>query len=102
MSATSAPVTLINPFEIPTDRVEDCIAYWERARDFMQEQPGYLSTRLHRALTPDARFPLINVAEWASPADFEAAITDPRFVALTKPERGTFPHHPALYTVIGR
>ena len=102
MSTRSEPVTLINPFEVPADRVEDCIAYWERARDFMQEQPGYLATRLHRALRPDARFALINVAEWASADDFQAAITDPRFAALTKPERGTFPHHPALYRVIGR
>ena len=102
MSTRSEPVTLINPFEVPAGRVEACIAYWQRARDFMQEQPGYLATRLHRALTPDARFPLINVAEWASAADFQAAVTDPRFVALTKPECGTFPHHPALYRVIGR
>ena len=102
MSTASEPVILINAFEIPADRVEACIAYWEHARDFMQEQPGYLSTRLHRALMPEARFPLINVAEWASAADFQAAVTDPRFEALVGPERGTFPHHPALYTVIGR
>ena len=64
--------------------------------------PGRPGGGLHRAMVPDAQFPLINVAEWASAADFQAAITDPRFVALTKPERGTFPHHAALYTVIGR
>jgi len=67
------PVTLINTFEVPAGRVEEAIRWWEAARDILVRQPGYVSTRLHQAIAPDARFQLINVAVWESPAAFAAA-----------------------------
>jgi hypothetical protein len=55
---------LINPFELPDGASdEDFLRGWERAADYMRQQPGFVSTRLHRALQPDVRFPFINVAE---------------------------------------
>jgi hypothetical protein len=36
-------------------------------------QPGFVSIRLHRALAPDARFHLINIAEWESVENFVSA-----------------------------
>ena len=91
-------VILINPFEVPagTDD-EDFLRGWERAADYMRQQPGFLSTRLHRALAPDARFRFINVAEWASPADFQAAVTSEEFRELA---RDAGPNSPALYEVV--
>jgi heme oxygenase (mycobilin-producing) len=57
-------VILINPFEVPqaTDD-EEFLRGWQRAADYMRQQPGFLSSRLHRAIAPDARFRFINVAE---------------------------------------
>lgn len=61
-------VMLINPFEVPEETTdEDFLQGWQRAADYMREQPGFVASRLHRALAPDARFRFINVAEWESP-----------------------------------
>ena len=96
-SAMSTGV-LINAFEVPTGEDEAFLQGWEAAREFMQRQPGYLSTRLHQSLDPTARFRFINVAEWASPADFQAALNHPEFVAMRKAV--PFAHYPSVYQVI--
>lgn len=93
------PVTLINAFEVSKDQIEETIRFWEQARDFLKDQPGYISTRLHRSLSPDAKFQLVNVAQWQSPQDFQAAIGEMRKSDLGSDMRGTV-FHAALYQVI--
>ena len=91
-------VTLINPFEVSDGTGdEDFLRGWERAADYMRQQPGFLNSRLHRALAPDARYRFINVAEWASPQDFQAAVSSERFREIAK---GAGPSSPALYQVV--
>ena len=87
---------LINPFEVPPGREEECLQGWEKARAYLAQQPGYISTRLHRALTPGARFTFVNIAEWASPEAFQAAVGSAAFQEIIK-EMEAFPHYPALY-----
>ena len=89
---------LINAFEVPPEHDEAFLRGWEAARDFMQRQAGYIATRLHQSLDPTARFRFINVAEWASPADFEAALNHPEFVAMR--QAIPFAHYPSVYQVI--
>lgn len=93
-------VILINPFEVPDDKVDEALAFWEKAADYMRKQPGFISTRLHRALVPGTRFPLINIAEWVSVQDFEAAHKAEEFKKLVEPYMELFPHYPALYEVV--
>jgi hypothetical protein len=76
-SVPMPPVVLINPFEVPEGKDETFLAEWEMAKAFMERQPGYISTRLHRSLAPNARFRFINVAEWASVEDFQTALNPP-------------------------
>ena len=91
-------VTLINPFEVPNGtHDEEFLQGWDRAADYMRQQPGFLSSRLHRALAPNARFRFINVAEWTSPPAFQAAVTSEQFREIAK---GASPGSPALYEVI--
>jgi heme-degrading monooxygenase HmoA len=91
-------VILINPFEVPEGTAdEDFLRGWERAADYMRQQPGFVSSHLHRALAPDARFRFINVAEWASPQDFQAAVSSEPFREIAK---GAAPGSPALYEVV--
>ena len=92
-----ANVILINPFEVPTTDGDRFLSGWSDAADYMRRQPGFAGTRLHRALAPDARFGFVNVAEWESPQDFQAAVTSPEFRELTK---GGPPGNPALYEVV--
>jgi heme-degrading monooxygenase HmoA len=93
------PCILINPFEVPPGREEECLQSWEKARAYLAQQPGYISTRLHRALSPRARFLFVNIAEWASPEAFQAAIGSAAFQELTK-GLADFPHYPALYDAV--
>ncbi len=93
-------VILINPFDVPAGKDEEALAFWEKAADYMRTQPGFISTRLHKAIVPWARFRLINVAEWESSAHFEAAVNSAEFKTLTEPYMEEFPHYPGLYEVV--
>jgi heme-degrading monooxygenase HmoA len=93
-------VTLINPFEVQAGLEDEGRAYWDKAAAHLRQQPGYLWTRLHRAISPDARFLYVNVAQWESAAHFGAAVGSDAFRRLTEPESERFPHYPALYDVI--
>lgn len=93
-------VILINAFEIPQGREEECLALWGKAADYMRRQPGFISTRLHRAIVPWARFTLVNVAEWESAKHFEEAINHEEFKKITAPYMEMCPHYPGLYEVI--
>jgi hypothetical protein len=61
-----ANVVLINPFEVPPDR-DEFLSGWSQAAEYMRRQPGFAGTRLHRALSPDARFGFVNVASGSRP-----------------------------------
>jgi heme-degrading monooxygenase HmoA len=92
------PVILINPFEVPEGtRDDEFLAGWDRAAEYMRKQPGFVATRLHRALTDDARFRFVNVAEWDSPQAFQAAFSTEEFRAIAS--KGS-PGSPALYEVV--
>ncbi len=92
-------VILINPFEVPKGREDECLAFWEKAAAYMKRQPGFISTRLHRAISPEARFYFINVAEWESAEHFQKAVGSEEFKRLTEPYMAVFPHYPGLYEV---
>jgi hypothetical protein len=53
---------LINPFEVPSTQ-EQFLGGWEKAAEYMRKQPGFISSRLHQALVPEARFGFVNIAE---------------------------------------
>jgi len=101
--ANNSPVTLINVFEVPTEHVEVFIAGWRQRAALMSTKPGFVDTRLHRALSPQTRFQLVNVAHWESREAMEAATADPEFqqrisAAIADP-RVPIAANPALYQV---
>jgi heme-degrading monooxygenase HmoA len=91
-------VVRINAFEVPADADEAFIGGWERARDFPRERPGYVGTRLHQSVSPDADFRFVNIGLYESPQAFQAAIQHPDFPGSRMP----FPAHPSLYEVVRR
>ena len=93
-------VILINPFEVPAGLEDECLTMWEWVAEYMRRQPGFVSTRLHRAIAPGARFAFVNVAEWETPADFQRAIGSEEFQRLTAGTMERFPHYPGLYEII--
>jgi quinol monooxygenase YgiN len=75
------PVTFINVFEVPPDQLDAFLAGWSERAEIMSRQPGCRSFRLHRALSPDTRFQMVNVAEWDSAEALQAATANPDFQA---------------------
>jgi len=92
-------VVLINSFEVPAADAENFIAAWERTRDYLETQPGYIDTALHQALESDAEFLFVNVARWASAEEFGTAISSSGMREAAAGLAGYRPH-PALYRII--
>lgn len=97
--SAEAKVVLINVFEVPQGKVRETIKMWEEAREFLQTQPGYISTNLHESLDDSARFKFINVAEWENAESFQnatEAMKKSGKVKLVEGVRG----NPSLYKII--
>ncbi|WP_375750079.1 antibiotic biosynthesis monooxygenase family protein [Vibrio sp. HN007] len=95
----NSAVTLINPFIVPVNKLDETIAMWEKARDFLQQQPGYISTELHQAISTDSEYQLINVAKWKSAKEFKAA-TKKMHASGEIPKIDGVKYRPGLYKVI--
>src|SRR5262245_28427921 len=96
------PVTLINVFEVPQDELDAFVDDWRTRAEFMSRQAGFRSFRLHRALSPDSKFQLVNVAEWESAEALQAAVSHPDFQAGISHVAETFTGtaHPGLFRVV--
>ena len=102
--AINSPVTLINVFEVPTEHVDTFTAQWRERAALMRTKPGFLDARLHRALSAQTRFPLVNVAHWESREAWQAATADTEFQERVQAATGD-PHvpisaYPGLYQVV--
>lgn len=101
---SDSPVTLINVFEVPTEQVDVFVAGWRERAELMSAKPGCLGTRLHRAISPGARFQLVNVARRESREAFRAATADPGFQqrteAATADPRASVSANPDFYRVV--
>ena len=75
------------------------IVAWEKTRDYLESQPGYISTALHQAVAPNAEFQFVNIARWQTAEDFMTAIQSPGFREAAAGLAG-YPAHPALYGVV--
>jgi heme-degrading monooxygenase HmoA len=93
------PVTLINVFEIASADLDAFVAQWEERAALMRTKPGFRSFHLYRALSSDARFQLVNVAEWDTEEDLRAATSDDRFQASVQASASKFEitAHPGVY-----
>jgi heme-degrading monooxygenase HmoA len=97
---TDRPVTLINSFVVPAGRDDAFMALWNEASGYFRAQPGFVSLRFHRAVSPDADYRYVNVACWESQADFAAAHNSEEFRRLvTQDAWQEFASNPALYEV---
>ena len=99
--AGAGPITFINVFEIDPALVESFLVGWRERAEFMSKQPGFRSFRLHRALTPETPFQLVNVAEWDSIDALRAATAQPFFQESAQRSVADFEvtAHPAISSV---
>jgi heme-degrading monooxygenase HmoA len=93
MEEEGGPVILINTFNVDPEEAEQLLKAWQEDAAFMKQQPGFISTQLHRGIAGSSVF--INYAVWESVADFKRAFNQPEFQAhLQKypPSTSTSPH----------
>jgi heme-degrading monooxygenase HmoA len=79
LAIEASPVVLINLFTLDPEDEQALLAAWTDDAAFMQRQPGFISTQLHRAIGENPTF--LNYATWESTAAFRAAFAHPEFVA---------------------
>jgi heme-degrading monooxygenase HmoA len=94
----TAGAVLINAFEVRPRDDDRFLTGWERAREALSGQDGYLGTRLHRSLTPETHFRFVNIADWSDPSAVLAALQRPEFQRASNSI--PFPAHPALYEAL--
>ena len=73
------PVVLVNLFTLDKADEAAMLEAWTDDAQFMQRQPGFISTQLHRAIGEGCAY--LNYAVWESNAAFRAAFTHPEFQA---------------------
>lgn len=91
-------VTLINPFEVPEGKEEQFLKEWTEASDVLRQEPGFISTRLHKSLNPQAKFRFINVAQWESAQHFQAGMRKEAFQKVL--QKMDYVAYPSLYEIV--
>ena len=79
LSIDASPVVLLNVFTLDKADEETFLKAWQDDAELMKQQPGFISTQLHRAIGESPTY--VNYAVWESTAAFRAAFTNPEFVA---------------------
>ena len=79
LQSQAAPVVLVNLFTVAEADIPMLMSAWEKDANWMKQQPGFLSTQLHRAIGGSCMF--MNYAVWESVEHFRAAFTHADFVS---------------------
>lgn len=97
---TGPGVTFMNIFEIEPGVVTEFAADWADRARHMQRSAGFRNVRLHRSLTSDARFRLVNVAHWDSVQVWRKAAQSSPMTAATEAARAQATPNTAIYEVV--
>lgn len=93
-------ITFVNAFELPAERIDEFLPHWLDRAKLMSKAPGFRDNRLHRAVDPDSRFQLVNIAHWDSPEAWRTAGSDPRFQQRLSASPDFAIANPALFRVV--
>ena len=73
----SGPVVLVNKFTVAREDRDALLAAWAIDAAYMQRQPGFIWTQLHRGIGDSSVF--LNYAIWESLDAFKHAFAQPEF-----------------------
>jgi heme-degrading monooxygenase HmoA len=96
LGAEVSPVILVNIFQVQEPDIPALLAAWESDANWMKQQPGYISTQLHRGIAGSTVF--MNYAVWESVACFRAAFSHPDFKAALARYPSSAVASPHLFT----
>ena len=71
------PDVRINVFTVDPADETALVEAWKHDADFMREQPGYISTQMHKGVGGSPTF--VNYAVWESVESFRIAFQNPEF-----------------------
>jgi heme-degrading monooxygenase HmoA len=86
-------VILINIFTVEPEEADQLQEAWAADAAFMKQQPGFISTQLHRGIGGSSVF--FNYAVWESVEHFKQAFSNPDFQSKMKdypPSAAASPH----------
>lgn len=78
------PITIMTIWEGPAEQVVEFIVQWRVRAEIMAAEPGFRGAKLHRNVSSQARFKLVNVAHWDSQAHADAAHSNDEFQRLIR------------------
>lgn len=96
LSAEVSPVILVNVFTVAEADIPALLQAWEADANWMKQQPGYISTQLHRGIAGSTVF--LNYAVWESVGHFQAAFQHPEFQAALAQYPPSVVASPHLFT----
>ena len=79
LAVDATAVVLVNVFTLDKADEQTFLQAWRNDAAFMKQQPGFISTQLHRAIGESPTY--LNYAVWESTAAFRAAFAHPEFRA---------------------
>ena len=77
MEENTSPVILINKFNVNPEDVDRLLKAWAADAAYFKQQPGFISTQLHRGIGGSCVF--INYAVWESTEQFKEEFNRPEF-----------------------
>lgn len=72
MDEDVSPVILINKFSVSPEEIDQFQKAWADEAGKFKEQPGFISTQLHKGIGGSGTF--VNYAVWESAAQFKKAV----------------------------
>ena len=72
MEEDVGPVILINKFSVSPEDFDKFLKAWATEAEKFKQQPGFISTQLHRGIAGSGTF--VNYAVWESAALFQRAV----------------------------
>ena len=80
LEQNKGPVVLINEFDVEPDEADQFIKAWAEHSAYFKQQPGFISTQLHRGIGGSSMF--VNYAIWESTELFKKALSNPESNSL--------------------
>jgi heme-degrading monooxygenase HmoA len=77
LEENTGPVILINKFNLDPQDVDQFLKAWASDGEIMKQQPGFISTQLHRGIAGSCTF--INYAVWESTSHYKQALDNVQF-----------------------
>lgn len=72
MEENVGPVILINKFSVGSEDFDEFLKAWAAEAEKFKQQPGFISTQLHRGIGGSSTF--VNYAVWESASLFKRAV----------------------------